>query len=262
MTVSKLTAPLVAQAARLTGALFPHENWSQQDLHAAITDENRTFFVATVQGCLAGCAGLQQVGEQGDVLTVGVDPAYRRQGIGAALLDALVRGEIHYLDEAESYRELLGSGEWNTQQLAERIGRTPATLRRKLRLTHLGEEVAQGLRENGLCERYAQALLRVPGLEGRLKILRHVTDGGLSVKETEQLIDELLSRMPVPMTGGRRMKPIMRDYRLYVNAIRGIVEQMCDAGLDAGMQLSVGRNVAEVRVTIPIFLKRQGPSAG
>ena len=91
MTVSKLTAPLVAQAARLTGALFLHENWSQQDLHAAITDENRAFFVATVQGCLAGCAGLQQVGEQGDVLTVGVDPAYRRQGIGAALLDALVQ---------------------------------------------------------------------------------------------------------------------------------------------------------------------------
>jgi len=57
------------------------------------------------------------------------------------------------------------------------------------------------------------------------------------------------------MTGGRRMKPIMRDYRLYVNAIRGIVEQMCDAGLDAGMQLSVGRNVAEVRVTIPIFMR-------
>ena len=38
-------------------------------------------------------------------------------------------------------------------------------------------------------------------------------------------------------------------------AIRGIVEQMCDAGLDAAMQLSVGKNVAEVRVTIPIFTR-------
>ena len=205
---------------------------------------------------LSGSARFERLREQGQVcMDVVLSPTEKMESRISHLLDALVRGDIHYLDEAESYRELLGSGEWNTQKLAERIGRTPATLRRKLRLTNLGDEVAQGLRENGLCERYAQALLRVPGLEGRLKILRHVTDGGLSVKETEQLIDDLLSRMPVPMTGGRRMKPIMRDYRLYVNAIRGIVEQMCDAGLDASMQLSVGKNVAEVRVTIPIFTR-------
>ena len=205
---------------------------------------------------LSGSARLERLKQMGQVcMDVVLSPTEKMEKRISGLLDALVRGEIHYLDEAESYRELLESGEWNTQRLAERIGRTPATLRRKLRLTNLGEEVAQGLRENGLCERYAQALLRVPGQEGRLKMLRHVTDGGLSVKETEHLIDELLSRMPVPMTGGRRMKPIMRDYRLYVNAIRGIVEQMCDAGLDAGMQLNVGRSVAEVRVTIPIFMK-------
>ncbi len=205
---------------------------------------------------LSGSVSFERMREMGQVcMDVVLSPTEKMEERISALLDALVRGEIHYLDEAERYRELLGSGEWNTQKLAERIGRTPATLRRKLRLANLGEEVAKGLRENGLCERYAQALLRVPGLDGRLRVLRHITDGGLSVKETEQLIDELLSRMPVPMTGGRRMKPIMRDYRLYVNAIRGIVEQMCDAGLDANMQLSVGKNVAEVRVTIPVFTR-------
>ena len=205
---------------------------------------------------LSGSARFERLKERGQVcLDVVLSPTEKMESRISSLLDALVKGEIHYLDEAESYRELLGSGEWSAPQLAERIGRTPATLRRKLRLTHLGEEAAQILRENGLCERYAQALLRVPGLDGRLKILRHVTDEGLSVKETEQLIDELLSRMPVPMTSGRRMKPVMRDYRLYVNAIRGIVEQMCDAGLDAAMQLNTGRTVAEVRVTIPIFTR-------
>ena len=73
------------------------------------------------------------------------------------------------------------------------------------------------------------------------------------MKETEKLIDDVLSHMPVPMTGGGRMKPLMRDYRLYVNAIRGIVEQMCDAGLEATMQVSVGKRVAEVRISVPTF---------
>ena len=169
------------------------------------------------------------------------------------LLDQLVRGSIHYLDEAAAYRSLLEESHWTAQRLSERIGRTPATLSRKMRLLELDDRAAQCLRENGLCERYAQALLRVPGQQGRLRILRHVTEEGLSVKETEKLIDDVLSRMPVPMNGGRRMKPLMRDYRLYVNAIRGIVEQMGDAGLDGQMQVKVGRHVAEVRIVIPIF---------
>ena len=95
----------------------------------------------------------------------------------------------------------------------------------------------------------------MPGLQGRVRVLRHVAEGGLSVKETEQLIDDVLSRMPIPMTGGRKMKPLMRDYRLYLNAIRGIVDQMCDAGLDASMQVNIGKRVAEVRVTVPLFVQ-------
>lgn len=205
---------------------------------------------------VAGSASLRRMREAGQLCVDAViAPPGRVEKRVSQLLDQLVRGEIHYLDEAKAYRDLLEDSQWTAQRLAEHLGRTPATLSRKLRLLELGREVSQCLRENGLCERYAQALLRVPGQQGRLRILRHVTEEGLSVKDTEKLIDDVLSRMPLPMTGGRRMKPLMRDYRLYVNAIRGIVEQMGDAGLEGSMQVTVGRHVAEVRVTIPIFTK-------
>lgn len=205
---------------------------------------------------LAGSGSLRRMREAGQACADAIiSPMERMERRVSKLLDQLVRGEIHYLDEAQSYRILLHNSGWTAQQLAERIGRTPATLSRKLRLLELGEEPLRLLRQHGLCERYAQALLRVPGQQGRLRILRHVIQEELSVKETEKLIDDVLSRMPVPVAGGRRMKPLMRDYRLYVNAIRGIVEQMEDAGLDGGMQVTVGRHVAEVRVTIPIFSK-------
>lgn len=205
---------------------------------------------------VSGGERLRRMREAGQVcVDAVVTPADRMEKRVSLLLDRLVRGDIHYMDEAKTYRDLLEDSGWTAQKLAERLGRTPATLSRKLRLLELGREVSQCLRENGLCERYAQALLRVPGQQGRLRILRHVTEEGLSVKDTEKLIDDVLSRMPLPMTGGRRMKPLMRDYRLYVNAIRGIVEQMGDAGLEGSMQVTIGRHVAEVRVTIPIFTK-------
>jgi len=205
---------------------------------------------------LSGGASLRRMREAGQTCVDAViSPQDRMERRISKLLDQLVRGGIHYLDEAESYRVLLHSSRWTAQQLAERVGRTGATLSRKLRLLELSPDVRLLLRETGLCERYAQAVLSVPGQQGRLRILRHAAQEGLSVKETEKLIDEVLSRMPVPVTGGRRMKPLMRDYRLYVNAIRGIVEQMEDAGLESRMQVTVGKHVAEVRVSIPIFSK-------
>ena len=203
---------------------------------------------------LSGHNRLRRMKEAGQLCVDAVlQPADRLEERLSGLLDGLVRGNVHYLDEAQAYSDLLSGGQITAQRLAERIGRTPATLRRKLRL--LGEEVMHTLRENGLCERYAQELLRIPGRQGRMRVLKQVTDGGLSVKETEKLIDGVLSRMPLPINGGRRLTPLMRDYRLYLNAVRGIVEQMTDAGLDASMQVTVGRYVAEVRITVPIFAR-------
>ncbi len=203
---------------------------------------------------VSGRASLRRMRESGQLCVDAVlNPTEQTEKRLSDLLDRLVRGDIHYLDEAEAYRAYLGSGEGDVRELSARIGRTPATIRKKLRLLNLGEETARLLRRHGLCEGYAQELLRVPGLQGRVRVLRHVIDGGLSVKETEKLVDDVLSRMPVPVAAGRRMKPLMRDYRLYLNAIRGIVEQMCDAGLDASIQVKVGKTVAEARIVVPIF---------
>ena len=238
--------------------LFPEADWEDEAPNGAV------MVTALADGgyrLLSGSETLRRMREAGQLCADAVvSPPDRMDRLISKLLDQMVRGELHYLDEAESYRVLLGSRRWTARELAERIGRTPATLSRKLRLLELSGEVRSLLREYGLCERYAQALLRVPGQQGRVRILRHAAEGGLSVKETEKLIDDVLSRMPVPVSGGRRMKPLMRDYRLYINAIRGIVEQMGDAGLEGGMQVSIGRHVAEVRITIPIFTKGTRPS--
>ena len=86
MTVSKLTSETLSQAAVLTQSLFPHEHWGEEDLQT----EYRAFYVAVEKERVVGCGGLQFSGEQGDILTVGVDSAYRRKGVGDALLTALI----------------------------------------------------------------------------------------------------------------------------------------------------------------------------
>lgn len=233
--------------------VIPDGEWTDEAPLGAVTV---TQLPSGVCRLVSGSDTLRHMREAGQSCAdVVISPEDRMERRISKLLDQMVRGTLHYLDEAESYGVLLHSSGWTAQKLAQRIGRTPSTLSRKMRLLEHSPEVRLALRESGLCERYAQLLLRVPGQQGRLRILRHITEEKLSVKEAEKLVDDVLSRMPVPVSGGRRMKPLMRDYRLYVNAIRGIVEQMEDAGLDGRMQVTVGKHVAEVRITIPIFQK-------
>ena len=202
---------------------------------------------------LSGAERLQAVRQQGmGCVDAVISPSDTLDARISALLNKLVRGSIHYLDEAESYKSLLHSG-MSVDELATRLGRNAQTIRKKLRLLNLGQSVCDELRAHSLREGYAHELLRVPGQQGRLRVLSHLSEANLSVKETEKLVDDVLSRMPVPLAGGRRLKPLMRDYRLYLNAIRGIVEQMRDAGLDASIQITLGKRVAEARVTVPMF---------
>jgi len=160
---------------------------------------------------------------------------------------------MHYLDEGAAYQDFIQRDGMSVQQLSWRTGRSVGTVRRKIRLTNLGDEVAELLRKNDISESIAEALLRIPGQQGRLRVLRHVISEELDTRAAETLVDEVLSRMPVPVQAGRRMKPLMRDYRLYVNAFREIVEQMHDAGLDARMQVNPGKSVMDIKISIPVF---------
>ena len=98
---------------------------------------------------LSGSGRLRHMRETGQrCADVIVSPSDRLEKQASALLDKLVRGDIHYLDEAEGYHQLLSSGLWNVQQLSARMGRTPQTIRRKMRLLTLGEEAIKHLRQH------------------------------------------------------------------------------------------------------------------
>ncbi len=190
-----------------------------------------------------------------------ISPRWNLEERISALLTQLLQGKLHYVEEALAYQELLQRGPLSKPELAARLGCSQAALQRKLRLLSLGEGCRQVLRENPLSERHALAVLRIPGEQGRQRILAHAAAKRLSVKETEALVEETLARMPIPMPKERKMIPLMRDHRLYVNAIRSIVEQMRDAGLEAEMLVTPHQSWLEVRVQIPCFSQPQRKSA-
>ncbi len=90
MIVSKMTETTASQAAKLEKALFSHP-WRDADFLASLQEESRCFLVAEEKGQVLGYCGLQIGGDQGDVLTIGVEPSMRRRGIGQKLMEELIR---------------------------------------------------------------------------------------------------------------------------------------------------------------------------
>ncbi len=73
--------------------LFPDDAWTPQMYAAEFTQpaSRRRYLVAEEAGAVVGYAGMMFTGgPQADVLTLAVDPAHWGQGIGTALLCALV----------------------------------------------------------------------------------------------------------------------------------------------------------------------------
>lgn len=91
MTVNDLHESDLSAVAALDRRLFSAESWSEADLRASLSSPDRRFFTLWDGEILAGFCGLQWAGGQGDILTVGIDPAYRRRGLGKELMQTMIR---------------------------------------------------------------------------------------------------------------------------------------------------------------------------
>ena len=149
------------------------------------------------------------------------------------LLEAVLSGHLHYLEEAGAMRRLQDEFGLSREEIARYLGCTAATVGQKLRLTELDEELQRFLMEHGLSERHARALLKLPDRRGRMAIARQAVREGLCVRDVELMVSSALARLPVPPVAGGRTIALVRDHRLYLNAIRAIVAQMREAGIDA-----------------------------
>lgn len=80
----------VAQVAALEKLCFTPA-WSENSIASELQNPLSRWFVALDGEKVTGYIGSQTVMDESDMMNVAVDPAYRRQGIAEALVDALVK---------------------------------------------------------------------------------------------------------------------------------------------------------------------------
>ncbi|MDO4828757.1 MAG: ParB/RepB/Spo0J family partition protein, partial [Clostridia bacterium] len=157
------------------------------------------------------------------------------------------REQLTFLEEAQAMRELLRETGMTQDALARRLGRSPSSVANLLRLLRLPEAVRRTVGEEKLTERHARALLKLDGDEkAQLDAVRRITRGQLNVRQTDALIEGLLRER---RAASRKVKGVVRDARMFVNAISGTVEKLRKAGVNAALRVEETSESVEILVT-------------
>ena len=146
-----------------------------------------------------------------------------------ALVENLQRRDLDYLEEAQALDKLIRTYHLSQEEAARRVGRSQSAVANKLRLLRLSPQVQDLLRRYGLTERHARALLRLEGDAAQRAALEHIASAGLTVAQTEQYIERLLTVQP------KKRKPtyLIKDVRLFLNSLSRGLSVMQGAGIDA-----------------------------
>jgi ParB family transcriptional regulator, chromosome partitioning protein len=112
--------------------------------------------------------------------------------LAMALIENIQRENLNPLEEASGLHRLINEFKMTHQEAAEAVGRSRAATSNLLRLLNLPQSVQALLYDGRIDMGHARALL---ALEGRRQedVAKRVAVSGLSVRETEKLVQDLLN---------------------------------------------------------------------
>ena len=135
-------------------------------------------------------------------------PAYIRsandqQMLELALIENIQRENLNSIEVALSYQRLISECNLKQEELGDRVGKKRSTVTNYLRLLKLPPDVQAGIRDGEISMGHARALIGIESIDVLLDVFKKITNQGLSVRKTEELVRLLTSKEPVPAkTGG------------------------------------------------------------
>jgi ParB family chromosome partitioning protein len=126
-----------------------------------------------------------------------------------ALIENIQRENLNPLEEAGGIQRLINEFKMTHQEAAEAVGRSRAATSNLLRLLNLPQSVQALLQDGKIDMGHARALL---ALDGRRQedLAKRVAEGGLSVRETEKLVQDLLNPKPKKSSRHRITRDMQR----------------------------------------------------
>lgn len=173
----------------------------------------------------------------------------------AALIENLQRRDLDFIEEAQGLSRLMEVYGLSQEQTAQRVGKSQSAVANKLRLLRHSPAVLEAIRREGLTERHARALLKLPREEQKLEAIAVIAGQEMNVARAEQYIQSLLKPEEKPVR--LRRAP---DVRLFLSGLCQDLAAIQRAGIAAvSSQQETDR---EIVLTITIPKRAAGEESG
>lgn len=168
-----------------------------------------------------------------------------------AMIENLQREDLHFLEEAEGYNQLIEQFGLTQEEMARKVGKSQSTVANKLRLLKLSTAVRKLLRENELTERHARALLKIAEESLQLEVLQEVIANGWNVRQTEEWIEQISREIAEKPVQKQKVVRVIKDVRIFMNSIQKVVGDMKKSGLKIKMKQEQDDDYIVLQLKIP-----------
>jgi ParB family chromosome partitioning protein len=161
-----------------------------------------------------------------------------------AVVENLHRVDLHPLEEAAAYQQLIDEFNLTHEQVAQRVGKSRANITNTLRLLQLGEVAQSALASSQISAGHARSLLAITDPDAQATMVARVIKNELSVRATEEAVKLFLEPKPLSAVDST-LKPDSSKPRLrpVPDASVAELEQLLEDYLDTRVHVDLkGRN--------------------
>lgn len=168
-----------------------------------------------------------------------------------ALIENLQRQDLNFIEEAMAYEKLTSEFGMTQQQIAEKMGKSQSTIANKMRLLKLPERVRDKVKEGGLNERHARALLKIDDEDVLCDIVDKVVKKDLNVSATEKLVQSVAEDLNKAKVKDKKYVRNFINYKIYINTIKNAYNEIVKTGVNAEFKQEESEEFIELKVRIP-----------
>lgn len=131
-----------------------------------------------------------------------------------ALVENLQREDLNPFEEARGYRELMDLFSMTQEQVAQKVGKSRSAVANSIRLLSLSDEIKELVLKKELTVGHVRALLATDNEGIQLMAARQIVHDGLTVRQTEALIKNLLKEKKV-----KKVSHVDEELRRYLTTL-------------------------------------------
>ncbi len=170
-----------------------------------------------------------------------------------ALVENLLRENLSPIEEAEGFNRLIAEFSHTHDALSQIVGKSRSYITNTLRLLSLPDSIKEMIRNNSLTAGHARTLI---GLENAEIVAEKIVSRGLSVRQTEELVNNLKNHTLDKISNTLKKDPSLKELEKDLTHIIGLKVKINSKTDDKGKVTIEYKSPAELNTILELLEKK------